>query len=175
MNFQELMKKMSDLEQPVIEQDDTTESCGMMNSLPSPMSPPDQQDSVTMNVSMNGSGRGGIKDLLDVLRNIENGSPADIDDGPNMLVKKDTPDMPDELKAMGMALDDDFANEPDEMYQDQAAVVGTGNDLHSKGAEAPPVNGGGNPRSVKTGETFKLPSGNLKIKLESLYQEIKSR
>jgi hypothetical protein len=74
-----------------------------------------------------------------------------------------------------MTIDDDYENEPDEIYQDQDAVLGTGDDLHSKGAEAPKVNGGGNPRQVKTGETFKLPSGDLKIRLESLYQDIKSR
>jgi hypothetical protein len=79
------------------------------------------------------------------------------------------------LSGPGNMIDDDFANEPDETYQGIDAVTHTGDDLHSQGAEAPPVNGGGNPMKVKTGETFKLPSGDLKIKLEGLYKEIKSR
>jgi hypothetical protein len=217
MNFQELMKKMVELDQPVSEEkkadkdydgDGKIESekdevwgsrmkaafpkdeekekevdeafideCGM--DMPSGMmgmrSPePKQSDSVTMNVSMNGSGAGGIKDLLNVLRNIESAG-SDVDDGPGMLIKKDGDDMPPELKSMGKALDDDFANEPAEIYKDMDSMMQPGDDLHSKGAEAPKVNGGGNPRQIKAGETFKLPSGNLKVKLESLYNEIKNR
>jgi hypothetical protein len=61
------------------------------------------------------------------------------------------------------------------MYGSVSDVTGTGNDIHSKGAEAPKVNGGGNPMKIKAGETFKLPSGDLKIKLEGLYNDIKLR
>jgi len=37
-----------------------------------------QQDSVTMNISMNGSGAGGIRDLMSILRNIESSDNADV-------------------------------------------------------------------------------------------------
>lgn len=49
------------------------ESCGMDMMPPVPK----QSDSVTMNVSMNGSGKGGIKDLMDILRNIEHAAAHD--------------------------------------------------------------------------------------------------
>lgn len=156
-----------------VKEDGSIEECGMMGGM-GPSEPMKQQDSVTMNVNMSGSGKGGIRDLLDVLRNIENKT-GDVDSGPDVLVKKDSDDMPPELKSMGMALDDDFANEPDEMYKDMDSMMQTGDDLHSKGAEAPKVNGGGNPRQITSGTTFSLPKGDLKIKLENLYNEIKNR
>jgi len=37
-----------------------------------------QQDSVTMNISMNGSGAGGIRDLMSILRNIESSDNTDV-------------------------------------------------------------------------------------------------
>ena len=37
-----------------------------------------QQDSVTMNISMNGSGAGGIRDLMSILRNIEGSNNPDV-------------------------------------------------------------------------------------------------
>lgn len=63
MNFTQIYKKVVALEsnQPV-------EECGM-GGMTSSMPP--QQDSVNMNVSMSGSGSGGIKDLLDILRNLD--------------------------------------------------------------------------------------------------------
>ena len=73
MNFQDLIKKMSSLEQPVSEEkveEAAIDECGMMGGMSGPMEPPKQSDSVTMNVSMNGSGAGGIKDLMQILRNI---------------------------------------------------------------------------------------------------------
>ena len=45
----------------------------MPNGMPGMSQPMPQQDSVSMNVSMNAQGKGGIKDLMDVLRQIESG------------------------------------------------------------------------------------------------------
>lgn len=146
MNFQELYRKIEAIDkgQPVEEIVQNVEGCGDM----SPMEPPKQQDNVNMNVSLNASGEGGIRDLLDILQNIES-SKADLD-------------MPAVIDGMGKTLDDDYANEPDESYQSVSAVTATGNDLHSKGVEAPKVNGGGNPMAHME-------------RLENLYQEIKLR
>lgn len=161
---------------PVKEDDDVEEGCGMpgMAGMPGGMMGNRQPDNVSMNISMNAQGAGGLRDLMNVLKDIQDGpdsgpmdSPGPGMDDANMMIKQ--------LSGPGNAIDDDFANEPDETYHDIDAVTGTGDDLHSKGTEAPPVNGGGNPMKVRTGETFKLPSGDLKIKLESLYQEIKTR
>jgi hypothetical protein len=232
MNFQELMQRMVDLDQPMTEEpnegnafsgaldaakdagqsefevdgntykvkEDDFGECGMpgMSNMPGGMmgmrnEPPKQGDSVSMNVSMNGSGAGGIRDLMGILRNIDDAGGA----GDEMPMgnmghdhNDDNMEMPIIMKALGgddkpdMGADnqdepdremDEFANEPDEMYGSVADVTGTGNDIHSKGAEAPKVNGGGNPMKIKAGETFKLPSGDLKIKLEGLYNDIKLR
>jgi hypothetical protein len=59
---------------------ESLEECGDM--MPMGMmgmsSPQGQQDSVTMNISMNGSGAGGIRDLMSILRNIESSDNHDV-------------------------------------------------------------------------------------------------
>lgn len=144
MDLKELMSKMAELDTP-------TEGCGDSGFGMAPP-PPKQMDNVNMNVSLNASGSGGIKDLLDIIRNIDGEESGDLDQD----------EMPIAIKKMGQTLDDDFANEPDETYSDINAVTGTGGDLHSKGDEAPNQAGGGNP-------------WNIKPRLESLYNEIKNR
>jgi hypothetical protein len=203
MNFNELMQKMRDLDAPVseelkggqknldvdkdgdIEADDLkdlrdkkvdeelVDECGM--DMPS-MSSPKQQDNVTMNISMNGSGSGGIRDLMNILRDLEDGpgdSSNNMDDEMGVIIDKMAGDegdheMPligmDEAEAGGF---DQATTAPDEMYADPATVTPTGDDLHSKGAERPKVNGGGNPYAM-TMET-------LTNRLSNLYQEVKSR
>jgi hypothetical protein len=118
------------------------EECGSM-PMPSPMASTKQQDNVTMNLSMNGSGAGGIRDLMAILKNIEQGGDKDSD------------------MVIGM---EEYANEPKEMTAGIDVVTPTGNDIHSKGIEAPKVNGGGNPMQ----ET-------LMAQLANLYQEVKLR
>lgn len=191
MNFQELMQRIAELDTPVIEdpnegnlftgnlaaaraankdqadldgdgdmekvREDDIEECGM-----EPMSSMKQQDNVNMNVSMSGSGAGGIRDLLDILKNIDDAGSGDdlgdlidkMDSGPSKMAVID-----------GEMPVDEYANEPDEMYGDVGDVTPTGNDLHSQGQEAPKVNGGGNPMAMET----------LINKLDALYQEVKSR
>jgi hypothetical protein len=188
MNFQELMQRMVELDQPTegnafsgaldaakdagrdeFEVDGKEYNvkeagvgeCGMMPPPNGMMGnrEPGQQDSVNMNVSLNAAGPGGIKDLMDILKGIEDdeignfGDDGDI--GPEVMIKK--------IGAPGMdMIDDDYENTPDETYQGVDAVTQTGGDLHSKGIEAPAANGGGNPMALKT-------------RLESLYHEVKNR
>jgi hypothetical protein len=153
MNFQELMQRMAELDQPVQEEKlDVEEECGMGPG-PMSMSSPGQQDSVNMSVNMSGSGSGGIKDLLDILRNLEK------DDGMG-------DEMPIMIKSLGDGVEQEaLANSPEETYGDVADVTATGDDLHSKGLEAPAANGGGNPMAMES----------LTTRLSNLYQEIKSR
>lgn len=197
MNFNELFQKMRELDAPVAEElkggqkkldvdkdgdieaddlkdlrdkkvdEEVVDECGM-----GPMSgmSQGQQDNVNMSINMNGAGPGGIRDLLDILRNIEQGS-----DDP------DSGELGDLIGAMGdgprgkvAVLGNDmempvgeFANSPDEMYADVGDVTPTGNDLHSKGGEAPKVNGGGNPMGVDEEA--------LLARLGSLYESIKNR
>ena len=56
---------------------------------------------------------------------------------------------------------------PDPQTAPLSASTPTGNDMHSKGSEAPKVNGGGNPYAVT--------SESLKSQLHNLYQEVRSR
>jgi hypothetical protein len=128
------------------------DECGDM-PMPGAMAHSDQADSVTMNISMNGSGKGGIKDLMDILKNIEDG-PGD--SGAEIVIGTD-------IEGMEHPFDEVYANEPDTEVQPIDAVMPTGNDLSSKGAEAPKVNGGGNPMTMES----------LKSQLDRLYQEIK--
>ncbi len=145
-NFTDLYKKIQ-----AIEEGANVEECGGMMSIGGPSQPPKQSDSVTMNVSMNGSGAGGIRDLMGILKNIEQGDSSHDDD-----------------KGHDALFGDDYENsveggsEPEVYGID--AITQTGNDLASKGKEAPKVNGGGNPMQES-----------LKAKLHQLYNEIKLR
>ena len=120
-----------------------------------------QQDSVTMNISMNGSGAGGIRDLMSILRNIESSDNTDVH-------SHDVGQMfgGDDIEvAFGEEMDGGFGSattEPNTATAGIDAVTATGNDLASKGIEAPKVNGGGNPMH----ET-------IKHRLYTLYNEIK--
>jgi hypothetical protein len=149
MNFADLLSKMKELDENIEPTDKQTpmetdvEECGSM-PMSSPMGAPKQQDNVTMNVSMNGSGAGGIRDLMGILKSIEQGGNS-----------KDA-DM-----VIGM---EEYANELNAQTAGMDAVIPTGDDIHSKGIEAPKVNGGGNPMQ----ET-------LMSQLANLYQEIKER
>jgi hypothetical protein len=79
MNFQDLLAKIKKIDEntgtdEILNTDTSVEECGMGMMPMGHMSAPEQSDSVTMNVSMNGSGAGGIRDLLNVLKDIQDGS-----------------------------------------------------------------------------------------------------
>lgn len=157
MNFENILSKLKTIEEngAMASTADTMltgelEECGDMG-------PPEsrQSDSVTMNVSMNGSGKGGIRDLMDILNRIEGG-------------QQGSDDVVFGIGEQGneMQIADEFGNEPTPQTAPVAAVTPTGDDLASKGAEAEKVNGGGNPMGVDE---------SLVAKLANLYQEVKSR
>ncbi len=129
MNFQDLLTKIKQLDETQADEcggqmdvepskmpsdgDMLTGECGGMMS----MGAPKQSDSVTMNVSMNGSGSGGIRDLIGILRNIEQA--GDSKDSDDVLV--------------GIGADETFDNEPNPQVADISAMTPTGDDIHSKG------------------------------------------
>ena len=147
MNFNELYKKIAELDNRPMTESDTLESCG------SPMgpSPTAQQDTVSMSVNMNGSGAGGIRDLMAILKNIEDtdgdmphmdiSTPGDmvgtiID--PDMMSTDDEEDSLSQIMRLSGksamlpgndGFDDTdrpkeaFANEPDENYSDISALT----------------------------------------------------
>ena len=111
----------------------SVDECGDM-PMPGAMahSDPKQQDNVTMNVSMNGSGAGGIRDLMDILRNLE--------DGPGQQEPEEI-----ELSFGETVPGSDATTAPSPEVFPMSAAIPTGDDLASKGEERPKVNGGGNP------------------------------
>ena len=193
MNFNELFQKMRELDRPVGEElkggqkkldvdkdgdiegddladlrakkevdEDVVDECGM-----SPMSTSQsQQDNVNMSINMSGSGSGGIRDLMNILRDLDGNSDGGMDDEMGVIIDKMSGDSGKEMPLVGMdEVAVEYANEPDEMYAPPSAVTPTGDDLHSKGAEAPKVNGGGNPMTMES----------LISRLGDLYQDVKSR
>jgi hypothetical protein len=171
MNFQDLLTKMVQLDQPVSEADqvasplptDGLDECGMpgMSDMPSGMmGMPKQQDNVNMNVTMSGSGQGGIRDLLNVLKDIQSGGSDDMED-PEIIMKKMSPSDLEPVLSQ-----EEFANEPDEVYSDIDAVTGSGTDLNrSKTMYPNSYRMGDNPMAMES----------LVDRLSGLYEEIKNR
>ena len=151
MNFQDLLAKMKQI-------DECGEMPGMMHS-------PKQPDNVNMNVTMSGNGAGGIKDLMNILKNIESGATSHGDephgDDAVIIGGSDIDDVQAEL-------DDSYDNEPNPEVAGIDAVTPTGNDMHSKGDEAEKANGGGNPWK-QTGVSEALIQ-----QLASHYQSVKN-
>ena len=138
------------------------EECGDMMPLPIAMGHEhsDQNDSVTMNISMNGSGDGGIRDLMNILKGIENVGDPHADHGATDVVfgAEMEPEMEEFANSM--------AGASGQQTMPISAVTPTGNDMHSKGGnEAPKANGGGNP--------YDQVSEELVNKLQELYSQFK--
>ena len=88
MNFTQLYQKIAEMDgsgmiphdsTSAINGDESVEECGMpgMSSMPSGImgtSTPKQSDSISANISMNASGKGGIRDLMNILQNLESGN-----------------------------------------------------------------------------------------------------
>lgn len=172
MNFQDLFNKIKAIDEgtmsapapalaPAPGDEVLAGECGDMPGDIMRPPTPKQSDSVTMNVSLNGSGAGGIRDLMDVLKNIQDGSEHDHDS---------MGDIPGISLAFGEEQTDggfqDATTSPEQQMGGIDMVTPTGNDLASKGSEAPKVNGGGNPMGV---------SESLTSKLAQMYEEIKNR
>jgi len=112
MNFQELAKKIRRIDEGAVVE------CGdmMAGHMPTPMP---QQDTVSMNVSMNATGKGGIRDLMQVLQNIEDGvtqhnSPSIVDITPSDMHIDSEPDMDASMMGGEVEVEPEFGDEPDE-------------------------------------------------------------
>jgi len=138
------------------------------------MRTPPQQDSVSMNLSMNGAGANGIRDLMDILRNLDGDEGGEMDlDMPDMPDTGPGPEMDAEMpiimKAMGGDQGDDEKRMPlgDEMYQGIDAVTQGGGDLNKPKQTYPKVAGGDNPMQPM--------AERITQQLKGLYEEIKNR
>lgn len=132
MNFNEIYRKIV-----AIENNQPIEECG--STMGSSYTPPPQSDSVNMNVSMSGSGQGGIRDLLNILKDLDQSEEqphahADTDvvdilklaGGKTMLPGNDGLEDPGSDMDMDFDLDkksEEFVNQPDENYDDVSAMT----------------------------------------------------
>lgn len=131
MNFLDLYKKIQTLESlappsgPITQSEEAVEECGGDMPMPGHQAAPKQTDNVSMNVSMTGSGAGGIRDLINVLKNIDDA--ADSDD--NIVVGN-----PEEEPSMSV-IDDEYENSmdggSDEELLGVSDVIPSGDDLHA--------------------------------------------
>lgn len=174
MNFKNLLETITKIDQPLVEGMQIAE-CDCDGGPQQPTQP----SSVSMNVGMNATGPDGIRDLMKILRNIE--QPAsdlyhDAEDDVLFGDKADNAEWESEPEYAGEyddeeeVLDDDYENSaqgssgPTKYSVD--SVLRTGNDMASKGKEARKQAGGGNPFNV---------SESLLGQLRNLYTEVKSR
>lgn len=132
-----------------IDENQSVEECGIM---PMP-GPSGQPDNVAMNVSMNASGAGGIRDLMGILRSIEHGeNPMQDLDGHgelDALFGKPEHDHSDMVLG-GPEMEEDYQNSMQgasgNIEYDIDKMTGSGDDLASKGGvKKLKVNGGENP------------------------------
>lgn len=156
MDIRELYKQIRSIDEGV----DNMGECGMM---PSGAGQVGQTDSVNMNVSLNASGGGGIRELMNVLKTIDDVASPHHGHGDD----KEDP-------MFGSNFEEEFGNSmaghDGPTTAPVSAVLPTGDDLASKGKEAKKVNGGGNPLARKS-----PMEENLVNHLQSLYTEIKTR
>ena len=148
MNFNDLYKRIASFDKP----QGSVSECACNEIDPSKSTQP---DSVSINVNINGSGKGGIKDILDVLRNIENTrSSSEVTELPMPFVIS-THTGNSEVEKEGLA------NSPDPKYADSNIISGDDLNKSKKSFSNMPYRGD-NPMAIKS-------------RLESLYSKIKSR
>lgn len=162
MNFLNLYKKISNINNGLNESEQLDE-CPCQDEMQS--SQPKQQDSVNMNVSINGQGANGIRDLMNILRNIDDEESSVIINQP--AEKHDSSNETDD-ESDPVLFTDEYENSvpggSDTMTYAIDSVIGMGDDLHGKGKEAAKQAGGGNPWNVKE---------SLINQLKDLYEEVK--
>jgi hypothetical protein len=121
MNFNELYRKIAEIDKKTT--DDIIEECGI-----GPMSSPmPQQDNVSMNVSMNGSGAGGIRDLMSILKNIEDTGEQEMMPGIDVDIEPPSSmgtDGSDELAQMLKLTGQDDGSEPEDDMSDKEMIPG---------------------------------------------------
>ena len=172
----------------------------MVPSVP-PMAPEDKGNPVTMNVSMNASGKDHVADLLDMMKNAGMAGAEEVADAglpmrTDMERLRGIVDGPEDMDASScnddIDIDDEavaeYENEPDEEYKAIDDVINSGDDLHrSKNAYAA-TQDGDNPMAVEDGDeatTYSVKgksaeaqaaladaAGNIKEKLAARLKEL---
>jgi hypothetical protein len=182
MNFQELISRLESLDKPATEmaggtsagavavaspaKDDELDECGGMM----PMGAPKQSDNVSMSLNMNGSGTGGIRDLLDILRNLDQDTGEEGDLG-DLIHKMGGVDAGHKDVIIGSEIEE-FANSPkatnnpDPRYAPMNRMTATGDDIHSKG------DNGDHSVSISGSNAM---HEQLASRLANMYEEVKAR
>jgi len=187
MNLKDLIAKMTAIEEgqeiAPTKDDKPSDAEGMISiggPIPDMMGmghqeQPKQQDSVSMNVSLNGAGASGVRDLMNILHNIESGVKGSDDNGeePIMGAAHDA-----------MSHDDNFdevIDDEEESWSNSAsgssghhthgvdAVTFSGDDMNSKGKISPVARAPGT-NSLREPSQY---DESLVNRLSAMYQEIK--
>ena len=175
MNFKDLMTKLNNIEEGI-------EVIG--GPMPGHQ---EQPDNVTMSVNINGTGAGGVKDLMKILKDIEDGPATDVghDHGPEEPIMGDMVDamahaeeeeecyvQPEE--SMGETFEDDHEDWGNSAEGGSGHHVGgvdsvtfTGDDMNSKGKVSPLA------RAPGTNALQHPMHESLVDKLTAMYEEIK--
>ena len=145
----------------LIESMDHIDECGMteMPAIAPPAPEQHEGNPVTVNVSMNASGKEHVADLLDMMKNAGLGGAEPVSAktlSPRMDMERlsammgepdDEPEMEeveDEIEVEG-----DYANEPDAQYGDMSDAIPDGNDLNRKKKSYAATQDGDNPMAVE--------------------------
>ena len=160
MNLKDLIAKMTAIEEGVTpplapehtdgagagdSYNNDVEECGMPVAIGGPAP---QDNHVTMNISMNGTGSDGVRNLMNILKDIENGETK-----PHMghEHEPEAPLMGSMVRAMGQ--EEDVGEEYENSVHGHKGahtygvdkIIAKGDDMHSKGHGALKHNGGENP------------------------------
>lgn len=197
MDFQNLYQKIRQLDEGDMNQGTgimappstpAVEECGMgeMGGCSAHQEVPKQQDSVSMNVNMNASGAGGIRDLMNILKNIEHNVTAPDDDSDkDVVIGEPDTDIIDNIEPVSlgeppqpaeqsdMHQDEEFANEPE--FQEFDNII-SGSDLHKEKNAYPAAQKGDNAMaSIKKAAVVASISESLVNRLANHYNEVKNR
>ena len=155
MNFSDIYKKIRSIDEgsqmaPPSAPEMPIEECGMEAVMPH--STPAQPDNVDMNVTLHGSGPGGIRDLMSILRDLEGkDSNGDISVDPHA----------DDLEIMVGDMEEEYGNSAPDSSGTQTASI---QDVTNVGTT---TNGGDHTRNRQAG----LPQANA----HSMQEAVKSR
>ena len=179
MNLQDLMSKLKNIDEGI-------EVIGGPIPVQGHADAPKQQDSINMNVSLNGSGAQGVKDLMDILRDIEKGVEKEIEPVHHDAEPVQQPtghddvedepllgDMEAQEEEMEEEMGDDGETWGNSAHGDAGAhthgidaVTMKGDDMNSKGGQSPLARAPGSNTMIHYHES-------LVNKLSAMYEEIK--
>lgn len=129
---------------------ESLQECGGMM----PQEPMQQGTPVSMNISLNASGKEHVEDLINMMKNAGLGQAREV--GIDMMPMRqdmerlrDIVDTPKGLSAPDMEAQEDYVNEPDEKYGDYSDSIPSGDDLHKQKAMYAKAQDGDNAMAVE--------------------------